>query len=290
MEKKRERVRSLLSRGVKRRAIAEELGVSPSTVTRTARLLGFPDQMSRPSATDWNAVQAHYDAGHTIHECRTRFGFSYGAWDKAATRGDIVPRARSNRQLSRRTRDEVEHLLAEGLTQAQIRRELGLSKSTVAYHVRKLGIRADPKFARRHDWAQVQRAIDEEGLSMTQCLQRFGFGRDAWYLAVERGDIVPRPHKASLDELLVAGRKRDRGHIKARLLESGLKQNRCERCGLSEWMGKPLSPELHHVNGDGTDNRLENLSLLCGNCHAQTDSWGGRGVRRRASLNGAGPG
>jgi len=38
--------------------------------------------------------------------------------------------------------------------------------------------------------------------------------------------------------------------------------------------------ELHHLNGDGQDNRLENLQLLCGNCHAQTDNWGGRGVKR----------
>jgi 5-methylcytosine-specific restriction endonuclease McrA len=38
--------------------------------------------------------------------------------------------------------------------------------------------------------------------------------------------------------------------------------------------------ELHHVNGDGNDNRLENLNLLCGNCHSQTDNWGGRGVEK----------
>jgi predicted HNH restriction endonuclease len=37
---------------------------------------------------------------------------------------------------------------------------------------------------------------------------------------------------------------------------------------------------LHHVNGDGRDNRLENLQLLCPNCHSQTENFSGRGRRR----------
>jgi 5-methylcytosine-specific restriction endonuclease McrA len=37
--------------------------------------------------------------------------------------------------------------------------------------------------------------------------------------------------------------------------------------------------EIHHINGGGKDNRLENLTLLCPNCHSQTDSWGGRNSR-----------
>jgi DNA-binding CsgD family transcriptional regulator len=264
-----------------RRAIAEEIGVSPSTITRWARLLGFGDKLPRPSMTDWGAVRDHYERGHTIDECRKRFGFTYGAWDKAVTRGDVVPRARSQRQLSHATRDQVEQLLAAGLTQAQISRELALTKSTVAYHFRQLGVRADPRFARRHNWQAVQRAIDDEGLSMTQCLKRFGFSRETWRQAVRRGDITPRPYMMPVEKLLVAGRRTSRAHLKQRLLKAGLKQNRCERCGITEWQGKPLSMQLHHINGDGLDNRLENLEFLCGNCHSQTDTYGGRNGHRR---------
>jgi phage head maturation protease len=104
----------------------------------------------------------------------------------------------------------VEHLLSLGFSQASIARELGLTKSTVAYRVRLLRVHADPRFARRHDWTAVQQTIDEDGLSMTQCLNRFGFGRDTWYRAVRRGDIVPRPARMALESLLVAGRRTNR--------------------------------------------------------------------------------
>ncbi|MDQ4129575.1 MAG: HNH endonuclease [Actinomycetota bacterium] len=62
-------------------------------------------------------------------------------------------------------------------------------------------------------------------------------------------------------------------HLKRRLLKEGLKESRCESCGLTEWNGRPAPLQLDHVNGDRRDNRLENLRILCPNCHAQTDTW-----------------
>jgi hypothetical protein len=67
-----------------------------------------------------------------------------------------------------------------------------------------------------------------------------------------------------------------------RLIAAGRLENRCEECGISEWRGRPLSLDLHHRNGVKDDNRLENLTLLCPNCHRQTDTFAGRNRRRAA--------
>jgi predicted transcriptional regulator len=179
------------------------------------------------------------------------------------------------------TRVAVARLRRAGMTQAEIARELGLSKAAVAYHFRTAGDRPDPRFARRYDWARIQRAYDS-GLSVRGCAARFGFNRATWYEAVQRGVVVPRPRGLALDELLCEGKKRGRHNLKNRLIGAGLKQNRCEECGLTEWRGKPLSMALHHVNGDGSDNRLANLLLLCPNCHAQTPNYGARNGNRRS--------
>src|SRR5690348_8434547 len=167
-----------------------------------------------------------------------------------------------------------------GLSYSEIARLLEVSKGTVAYHVRRLGIPADNRCARRYDWAEIQRAYDR-GLTVRQCAARFGFNLASWSAAVERGAVTPRPRAIPLDELLVADRRRSRNNLKLRLINGGLKENRCERCGINEWRGKLLNMQLHHINGDGLDNRLENLELLCANCHSQTSTYGGRNGHRR---------
>jgi len=47
----------------------------------------------------------------------------------------------------------------------------------------------------------------------------------------------------------------------------------CENCGNNEWMGFPISLELHHKDGNSVNNNLSNLELLCPNCHSMTTSW-----------------
>ncbi len=61
--------------------------------------------------------------------------------------------------------------------------------------------------------------------------------------------------------------------LKKRLITEGVKENVCEVCGCSTWLGKQLNLELHHVDGKRQNNKLSNLKLLCPNCHSQTDTF-----------------
>lgn len=61
-----------------------------------------------------------------------------------------------------------------------------------------------------------------------------------------------------------------------------LRGRKCEQCGLTEWQGKEIPLEMHHIDGDHFNSDLSNLVLLCRNCHALTDNYGSK--NRRASI------
>jgi DNA-binding transcriptional ArsR family regulator len=222
---------------------------------------------------DWEAIRRFYEAGATVRDCQARFGFSNGAWDSAVSRGAVVPRHDARPQLAHSRRGAVASLLDRGLSMSAVARELGIAQSTVSYHARRLGIPPVESARHRYDWNAVQRAYDA-GRSIAECRALFGFSPASWHAAVRRGAVVPRPRAMSIDAL-VAGR-RGRTHLKQRLLAAGVMEATCDACGISAWRSRPLSLALHHINGDGSDNRLENLQLLCPNCHSQTANFAGR--------------
>jgi hypothetical protein len=69
-------------------------------------------------------------------------------------------------------------------------------------------------------------------------------------------------------------------NLKKILFKEKLKKNQCEICGINDiWNGKKMSLHLDHINGDNKDNRLENLRILCPNCHACTHTYGGKNIK-----------
>lgn len=66
--------------------------------------------------------------------------------------------------------------------------------------------------------------------------------------------------------------------LRKRLIDEGYKEYKCESCLNVEWLGKPISLELEHIDGDHYNNLLKNLLILCPNCHAQTETYRGKNI------------
>lgn len=114
-------------------------------------------------------------------------------------------------------------------------------------------------------------------------LQRYA--HEVWHISTAHfdqsmkrpGGRRPRP----LAEILVEGSTYNRGTLKRRLYAAGMKERRCELCGQGEeWMGRRMALILDHVNGVATDNRIENLQVVCPNCAATLDTHCGRNLPR----------
>jgi 5-methylcytosine-specific restriction endonuclease McrA len=87
-----------------------------------------------------------------------------------------------------------------------------------------------------------------------------------------RGKILEA--KVKLDDIITNKVKFSRCQLKKRLIRDGLLEYKCVECGNNgEWNGKQISLELDHINGINNDNRLENLRILCPNCHSQTPTY-----------------
>jgi hypothetical protein len=90
-----------------------------------------------------------------------------------------------------------------------------------------------------------------------------------------RGNIGAKGYKLSPIRKSAKEYAKSENHIsipklRRKLIEDGMKENKCEMCGLNEWMGKPIVLELHHIDSNRYNNELENLQILCPNCHSLT--------------------
>lgn len=90
-----------------------------------------------------------------------------------------------------------------------------------------------------------------------------------------KGKKVRQPQYKLEDVLVENSPIKATYHLKERLINAGLKEYKCEICGYTDKV------ELHHINGNSTDNRLENLQMLCPNCHSKTDNYRSKNVSGR---------
>jgi hypothetical protein len=94
-----------------------------------------------------------------------------------------------------------------------------------------------------------------------------------------------KPNKETpIKEILVENSNYVTGtKLKKRLFKEGLKQEICEMCGINEWNGQKLVLEIDHINGNNLDHRIENIRILCPNCHSQTPT--NKGKNKLSALS-----
>lgn len=73
-------------------------------------------------------------------------------------------------------------------------------------------------------------------------------------------------------------------HLKIRLIEEGLKKEECESCHNIKWLSGKIPLELHHIDGNDENNKLENLQILCPNCHALTDNFCSKNLKHLRAI------
>ncbi len=216
--------------------------------------------------------------------------------------------------------DDVRIAVAASRNRAEALRMLGLAPRGGNYRslerrVARLGVDTThwPTFTRRPQYDEEELArLVAESVTLSEVIRKAGrpisgtayrqlrlaiaaLGLDASHMlgsAHARGKQLPP--RVPLSELLVEGGYVQSTYLRRRLIDEGVFAPRCASCRLERWLGRPIPLELDHISGDPQDNRLENLRLLCPNCHARTPTYRGRNVGRLTtsprSPNGQRPG
>lgn len=146
-------------------------------------------------------------------------------------------------------------------------RDAVASSLSIAEILRKLNLRAAGG-----NYRQIHQYIQEYQLDTSHLTGKL------WSKGKKLGPVPQR--REPLETILIQNRFFRSSHLRKRLVEEEIFEHQCSNCHLRQWFEDSIPLELEHINGDPCDNRLENLCLLCPNCHALTTTYRGKNRKR----------
>lgn len=115
--------------------------------------------------------------------------------------------------------------------------------------------------------------IKKSSNSVRKRIKELNLDTSHWF----RKTSKPKTHKFNLEEILIENSPYTyTSNLKKILIKNGIMLEKCYECGITHWNEKPIALQLHHINGKSNDNRVINLTILCPNCHSQTETYSGR--------------
>lgn len=177
-------------------------------------------------------------------------------------------------------KDRIISLLKEGKSYRQIldimeRENLSTSKSTISFHAKKLGI-AKVYSPPELDLNEVQKFYDENG-DARKTRQEFKISVSLWR-KLQQDKSISVKELTYFDDAIIDWKNGNIPQILTEHIKKYIKQKYNYTCTCCGWnkinpVSKSCPVEVDHINGNSEDNREENLTLLCPNCHSLTPTW-----------------
>ena len=155
------------------------------------------------------------------------------------------------------TPSELQELLNNSYSYADVLRKIGLSIKGGNYYTLKKVIK---------EYELDESKINKNRRTLYSQLCKNTIKENTYLLE----DILNGKHPNYRNQLLLK-----------KLIDNNIKEYKCERCGITTWMNQYITLQLHHKDGNNSNHKLDNIEILCPNCHSQTDSYAGRNLLKR---------